>query len=419
MRLLGVAKAQQALAGLPPQVRLMAQFLACAEQPDRVSTTVAEVWPALWERLGQFGDPPDPWDVLPALRVGRLVEYVKLPDPAIVLVGFRMDSRVAAAIAEDAPEQVRHAVAYELGRMWTLSAQQARQLPGGEDTGLVMQAALRAAPYLIRAALWDEASVMLEAVIIRGVPPVGRDLVVGMYRQVATATGSARHQAILARALAADGASMGAGPGLAEAEPLYRDAIRRFMQDGDHQMAQAVAAEFASLLLSSGRPAEAEKVRAQANAPAGLADAGPWTRLAEQVRDLEVLVRSGPPARVLAEVAELREHMATLPGQRADNDMVNPWSTREALLSVGLTAAMLAGDARQALEFHDEIIASMRQRNANPYQVARMQIYGAAALADLGRRAEAKEVLRDCLRSFEEYGDATMAQNVRTILASL
>jgi hypothetical protein len=260
---------------------------------------------------------------------------------------------------------------------------------------------------------------MLEAVINRGVPPVGRDLVVGMYRQVAAATGSARHQAILARALAADGAGLGAGPGLAEAEPLYRDAIARFAQDGDHQMAHAVAEELASLLLSAGRQAEAAQVRAQAAAHGPPADVGPWTQLAEQVRDLEVRVRSEPPARVLAEVAELRAHMATLPAQRADNDIVSPWSIREALLSVGLSAAMLAGNAAQALEFHDEIVANLRQRNASPYQVARLRVYGAAALADLGRRAEAKEVLRDCLRAFEEHGDTTMAQNTRAILARL
>lgn len=133
MGLLGVGKARRAFGGLPPQARLMAEFLACAEQPDRVSSTVTRVWPALWGRLSQLGGPPDPWDLLPVLRKARLVVYVKLGESADLLVGFRMDPLVAAAIQQEASEQVRLAVAGELGRLWALSAEQARQVPDGED----------------------------------------------------------------------------------------------------------------------------------------------------------------------------------------------------------------------------------------------------------------------------------------------
>src|SRR5690349_15577407 len=107
MGLLGVGKARRAFGGLPPQTRLMAEFLACADQPDRVSSTVAAVWPALWKRLGRLGGPPDPWDLLPVLRKARLVVYIKLGEPTDLLVGFRMDPLVVAAIEQEASEQVR------------------------------------------------------------------------------------------------------------------------------------------------------------------------------------------------------------------------------------------------------------------------------------------------------------------------
>ena len=418
MGLLGVGKARRAFGGLPPQARLMAEFLACAEQPDRVSSTVTRVWPALWGRLSQLGGPPDPWDLLPVLRKARLVVYVKLGESADLLVGFRMDPLVAAAIQQEASEQVRLAVAGELGRLWALSAEQARQVPDGEDSRQVVGAALSAAPYLLRAALWEEASVMLENVVNREPSPHVLESVITMYKQVVAATGSARHQAILARALA-NRAGTDAAAGLAESESLYRDAIARFVADGDHRRAFGALAELAVRFGSAGRLAEALDLMGQADSHAQQADLGPWTRVSPRVQRLALLSRSGEHARVLAEIAELEAIMAELPAQRAENDMVNPWNLRETVLGAGLTAALVQGNARQALEFSGELIAALRSRNAGRYEIARTRIYDVGSLAELGRRAEAEEVLRYCLQAFEEHGDAAMAQQARTVLADL
>jgi tetratricopeptide (TPR) repeat protein len=240
----------------------MAAVLACANQPDRVSLTVETVWPWLWERLGRPGDPPAARDLLNALVGARLVVAVKLEGTAPGvrerrdLVGYRMDPSVVDAIREDAWEKVRQATAYSFGRFWVLSAEQARQLAGGEDSVQVVAAALNAAPYLLQAGEWEEASVMLESVLTRHAAPPVVNTVVTMYRQVVAATGSARHQVILARGLAASGTAAGA----AEAQSLYRDALRLFTTEGDHRHASGVALELAELLTNLGRYAEATEL---------------------------------------------------------------------------------------------------------------------------------------------------------------
>ena len=63
-----------ALAALPPEARLMAEFLACLEDGDRQSHVIEANWAELWRRLGRPGDPPEPGPLLEVLAAAALVQ---------------------------------------------------------------------------------------------------------------------------------------------------------------------------------------------------------------------------------------------------------------------------------------------------------------------------------------------------------
>jgi hypothetical protein len=57
--------------------------------------------------------------------------------------------------------------------------------------------------------------------------------------------------------------------------------------------------------------------------------------------------------------------MVDLPDQPADNDTVNPWNVREAILNTGSSSAAELGRWAKALDLNDEVTASQRRRGAD------------------------------------------------------
>jgi len=403
-----------ALGVLPESARLMAQFLACIEDEDRMSGIVAATWADLWRRLERPGDPPDPGPLLTMLAEAALIQ----PDTPSVVDGdgappvvYRLHPGVAAAIAAGAGAEFAVAVDAGLAAFWVAVSGQAREREGGEDTGLVVRAGLAAAPYMIRRQDWAAASALLDHAIVRDESPGTAQAALPSLRRIAAATGAAKDQAVLARALRT------VDP--AQAEQLLRGALETAAGTGEYRAASVRAGHPANLLRDSGRLREALDVltvKADYTRRAGL---GLWTQLLDQARWLQILSLLGEHEQVLARTGQLREQMAGLPVRPAADETVIPWNVRELILDTGRGSAGATGQWQLCLDLDAEIAASKRERGAGPHERTRTRVNDAVPLIGLGRLAEAGRLLRDCQRVFEEHRDIPMLATVLSTRASL
>jgi hypothetical protein len=403
-----------ALAVLPEPVRLLARFLACAEDEDRTSDIVDANWAGLWRRLECPGDPPDPGPLLTMLAEAALIQpgTPTVADGfAAPVVAYRLHPGVAAAIIAGAGPETGAAVDAELAAFWTAVCGQAREREDGEDTGLVVRAGLAAAPYLLRRGDWDTASTLLERAIIRDESPGTVQAALPSLRRIAAATGAADDQGVLARALAT------VDP--AQAEPLMRGALDTAAGNGDDRLASATAGNLAILLRDSGRLREALDVLTVTADYTRRAGLGPWTQLLDQAQRLQILSYMGEHEQVLAQTGPLREQMARLPARSAAGEITSPWHVRETIMDTGHTSALATGQWQLCLDLGAEIAASERNRGASAHQRARTRFNDAVPLIRLGRLAEAGRLLRDCQRVFEEHRDIPMLARVLSTRASL
>jgi hypothetical protein len=416
-----------ALGVLSPQARLMAEFVACLEDSDRVSDVIEATWANLWRRLERPGDPPAPGPLLGALAVAALLEAEAISVPGSgdqhgardqagagdqqAPVAYRMHPGVGAAVIAAAASEVRKAVDTELADFWAEVAGQARQREGGEDSGLVVRAGLAAAPYLLRRGDWDTAGFLLEQALMRDGSPGTVQAALPALRRVAAAAGTPAATGRLARTL------RGVDPG--EAERLMRAAQDAAVGAGDYRNASVDAGDLVNLLRDAGRLVEALEAAGQAADYTRRAGLGPWTQLGDQVRRLQLLGLMGEHARVLAEVDRLRAAMAGLPARPDATEAVNPWNVRETFLNVGLVSALATGDWQRCLDLNAEEAASMRGRGAGVHEVTRFRFNDARPLIRLGRVVEAGRLLADCQRVFEDHADTTALARVLSTRADL
>jgi hypothetical protein len=404
-----------ALDVLPEPARLLAQFLASVEDEDRTSDIIGATWAGLWRRLERPGDPPDPGPLLRLLAGAALIQPGTPATPdgdAAPPVVYRLHPGVAAAIAAGAEPETGAAVDAELAAFWEAVSGQAREGEGGEDTGLVVRAGLAAAPYLLRRRDWDTASRLLEHTVIRDGSPGTVQAVLPSLRRIAAATGTAKDQAALARALAT------VDP--AQAGQLMRGALATAAGNGDYRLASATAGNLANLLLGNGRLREALDVLTVKADYTRLAGLGPWTQLTDQAQRLQIMSNLGEHEQVLARTGPLCEQMARLPARPAADDPAIPWNVREVILGTGHTSALATGQWQLCLDLDAEITASERERGAGAYERTRTRVNDAWPLIRLGRLAEAGRLLRNCQRVFEEqHRDVPALATVLTTRASL
>jgi hypothetical protein len=421
-----------ALGALSAEARLMAEFVACLEDSDRVSHVIDANWEDLWRRLNRPGDAPAPVPLLNVLADAALIESERImgqdaadhaeeqavsgdqsamgggPDR----VTYRLHPGVAAAIAEAAGPGMREAADAELATFWKAISDWARTREAGEDSDLVVRAGLAAAPYLLRRGDWNIAGFMLEQAAMRDRSPGTEQAVLPSLRRIADATGAPANIGILAGALS------DVDPG--EAERLLRSAIDASVGAGDFRTASGLAGNLVNLLLEAGRLAEALAVAGQKREDTRRAGLGPWTQLADQARELQLLGLMGEHARVLAETDELRAAMAALPAHPGGGDeAINPWNVREVILDIGHTSALATMDWARCLELNAEIIASKRGRGAGDHEAASSRSNDARPLIELGRLGEAARLLAECQRVFEVHADTIMLARVLSVRAVL
>jgi hypothetical protein len=318
---------------------------------------------------------------------------------------------VAAAITAAAGAGMQEAVDAELAALWAAVADHAREGEGGEDSELVVRAGLAAAPYLLRRGDWDTAGSLLEDATWRDESPGTVQAVLPSLRRIAAATGTPAAIGVLARTLRR------VNP--AEAERLLRDTLDAAAGAGDYRNASAAAGDLLILLRDTGRLGEALEAAGQMAEHTRRAGLGPWTQLGDQAQRLQILGLKGEHDQVLVEVTGLRAQMAELPERPAANETVTPWNVRETILNAGHGSALATGDWRLCLELNAECVDSKRRRGARVHEVTRTRYNDAGPLIRLGRLAEARQVLAECQRVFEDHADTIMLARVLSVRADL
>jgi tetratricopeptide (TPR) repeat protein len=387
------------LNGLPAPARLMAQFLACVEEDDRQSWIIDAIWADLWRRLGQPGDPPGPAPLLDKLTTAALTQ----PDPHpgqnqddSALVTYRMHPGIGQAIRATAPG-VQAATDTELAATWWQVFDQAREQEGGEAGQDIVRAGLAAAPYLLRLKEWGNAGALLERALMRDGSPATIQAALPALRAIADATQAPEDLGMLADRLAS------IDP--AEAETLLRAVLAQTAADGNFTLASAAARSLSNLLIDAGRLREAFDLASQMTEYSRRAGLGPWSQLADQAQQLQILGRMGQHRQVLDQIQALQDQMDKLPATRAGNETIEPWNVREVILNTGYISAQALGEWQQCLDLNAAILSSQRARGASPYGIIGVRYNDAGPLIELGRWDDAERILLETQQANEDQND--------------
>ena len=366
-------------------------------------------------RLDQPGDPPPLAEMVAPLVAAALVA-ADLTDPADLnaLVRYRIHPGIAEAVHAATSEPVTAAVDAQLAAWWTgFAVWGIEQERAGQDTSqLVVLAGLAAAPYLLRCHDWNTAGLLLEQARMRDTcSPVTAQAVIPSLRRIAEATGEAKNLGVLAAVLR-------------QVDPLEAETLLRRVYDqasisADHQLASGIAGELVFLLRDQGRLHEALDVADKMIEQICQAGQGSWTQMCGQAWRLNVLSRLGHHEQVLTALPALRNRMAELPDQSADNDTANPWNVRELVLNTGGFSAISLKRWQQALNITNEMIDLHRRRGASAHDTARARFNNVHPLVELGHQVEAEQVLHDCQEVAETVGDIAMLANVFIVRANL
>ncbi|MFH1909017.1 MAG: CHAT domain-containing protein [Chloroflexota bacterium] len=291
---------------LGPTARLLFHFLARLEDDDRTRGMIDANWERFLKRLlGERGAPPFPFreggpggvgraaldagkagldSALNQLAQAGLAEIIEPeiseaelkgiiqafssqlpPEETLDLAAlqsalriqhsaFRLHPGVAEAARAADDEAVLKAADIELGDYFIAVYQQGikTEMQGGGR--LVVQGARRAAPYLLRAERWGEASSLLEDMVHRDQSPAALGLAIPLLRRIATTTKGMKRELRDAGVLAA--ALLDAGR-YAEAETGMREVIDHGVAQGEYSYASVACGKLLNLLMDTGRLEEA------------------------------------------------------------------------------------------------------------------------------------------------------------------
>jgi hypothetical protein len=424
---------------LPAPARLLLQALCRMEETDRNAAVIDVTWPALWRRLGQPGEPPSLPAMVTALMTAALIATEPIGNSADPNepVRYRIHPGIVGAIHTVTPKPVTAAVDAQLAAWWTIvtggerehqhTSNDINQFPAragliaaryllrqhhGNGAQFLVRASLAAASYLVRQHDYHAASCLLECTLTRqGYSPVTSLAVIPLLRRIAEATGGLKDLVVLAAALRKVDSS--------ESEVLLRRAYHQARTDGDDALASTTAGELITLLRDQGRFGEALTLTDQKIEHSRQAAFGTWTQLSDHGRRLQILHLLGHHEQVLRHVPALRTQIAELPDQRADNDRVNPWNTRENILDIARLSAMALHRWNTALELNHEITSTQQRRGASPHEIARTRFHDYLPLRHLDRLNQADHLLRHCQDVFDTSGDMTQLAVVYAARADL
>ena len=198
----------------------------------------------------------------------------------------------------------------------------------------------------------------------------------------------------------------------AEAETLLRAALVQAAADENFKLAATAAGSLSNLLMFAGRLVEALDLASQTAQYSRQAGLGPWSQLADQGQQLQILSLMGQRRQVLDQMQALQDQMDKLPPTRASYDIVEPWNVRETILSIGFVSAQALGEWQRSLDLNAANLASKRARRASAHEISRSRYNDAGPLIELGRLAEAERILLETQQACEDQNDIAGLQQV-------
>jgi tetratricopeptide (TPR) repeat protein len=269
-----------------------------------------------------------------------------------------------------------------------------------ERTGLVIDSAQRGVPYLIRSQLWEEATAMLEQVVLRSPSPAVLDQTIPLLKKIVEASHDTpkciETAGVLAVALTAAGQ-------LDEAEKLQRQTIDRAVATENYRIAASTAGDLCFLLEQSGRLSEALKVAEQLPEYARLGNLGTWYELVNERMRLQILADiNSSDENLIKQLADLYARMCFVPDEEAKAVEVRPYHEREMTLRLMGTIAVRLRNWEPALKLMSAVVQSKQARGASELDTARTLITCAECLIELKKYDEAKEILFYCKPVFEQ-----------------
>jgi hypothetical protein len=391
-------------AALPPDAAVLFGFLCCLEEDDREHQILQTVWPNLWRRLGRPGDPPHPDTLLPPLLAPLLAQALVAADtdpdtsrPA----RYRIHPGIAETGRASAGADFAAAVDAEAGAYWLAILRHALDNEHEQLGWLVLRAARAAGPYLLRQHAWNHLVGAAEQVLGRDLTPGAAAALLPLLAAAEAATGTdtelnlgRTHAWALAR-LRPD-----------QAETRLRQLLDTAAAQHNYRAASNLAGDLVNLYRGSGRLDQALALAGTKADHTRRAGGGPWTQLADQCRRLQILHLQGHYQQVLDEVDQHRAAMAALPDPPDPNDSaIIPWNVREIMLDTGVLAANRLREWQRALDLNAEALQSQRRRSAPDVEQARAAFNNYGPLLELGRAAEARDLLRWCHDIFAVAND--------------
>ena len=386
-------------------VKMLAQLQQLQHQAQTVQAKQTQTWSALQPALE-------------SLLAAGLVELRAADgaDAEEAEAVFAIHPGVAEAGRRAAGSTVQAAVDVELAAYWHSEFQHGWETMMQGGGTLVRTAGLRAAPYLIRREDWETASTLLEYVVELDQSSATISTVLPLLRRIAKATeGTERgliDRGILAKALLAAGRWQ-------DAEAMERQRADEAELVKAWRSASVALGQVVNIMLQTGRAEAALAVvdrKKRATANAGL---GPWSQLRDDVMRLQSLNEIGRYQDVLAEVQRLRQEMDGLNEQSDREESAVAWNVRETLLDTGCFAALQTGAWQHCLDLNAAILESKQARHASDLELAATRFNDYGPLLRLDRIADARRLLLECRRVFDEHNDYARLGRVLTALANL
>jgi tetratricopeptide (TPR) repeat protein len=166
---------------------------------------------------------------------------------------------------------------------------------------------------------------------------------------------------------------------------------------GDYLIARAASHFMTRALRRTGRIPDALRAADMTVAYGHRANFGPWTRLSDKARRLQIRAEAGHDDHsILSEAIDLIAEADALPQEPVGERGIDPPWIRESLLRSAAAAALRLRQWPEALRFVQAEVLSLRNRGASPAEVADAEFTAFSALTETGRILEAAGLLDRC-----------------------
>ncbi|MER5447214.1 CHAT domain-containing protein [Streptomyces sp. NPDC002764] len=395
---------------LPAASGVLFTLLAGLEDDDRIPFVLDAVWPQLWRASGH----PDP---APArdVAVGPLLEQalvaVDTSPGTNEVARYRIHPGIVETIRSHTPSDTTRLIDIHAAQFWKAALKIGLEREREGMGKLILLAARAAAPYLARQGVWATLDEALAMVLVRDSSPDTAAALLPFLRAAAEATTGTdpvleircgfSHARALANVLSPDAA------------PELRRLLDLGSDRGDHEVVSIIAGDLINRYRVAGRFEEALILLDQMQEAVRAAGHGPWTQLGVEGRRLQIQLLQGHSRQVLDTTDRLRAEMATLPDPPDENETIQPWNVREAILDLGRAAARSLQEWQRALDLNAECLRITKERGATEWEVAKCAFNDCDPLRALGRRNEARALLLWCRDVYEASHDiSNLAKNL-------